>query len=310
MGVVFGGLVAPTTPPVLWTGLDMKWVGWDGVEWSLTDSSTGTVMLPGVRGLSMPPVIHHRAAHASLPGARWRGHTIDVREVFWPLQIYSDLGSQDWIERDRAFWRTLDPQLTGQWIVTLPDGSTRTLKLRFVDDSQFTMETDSVFAGWSNYGITLAAEQPYWEGASITRRWEAGGTSPFFPISGGPAFTISPGNTLTQATLDNPGDVPAHVVWKVYGPLTSATVGVNGRTINIPFSVAAGDVLVIDTSPAAQTAMMGPVNGPWTTDKTMNLGSIDFAPLPAGAVSNLSLNIAGGTGSISATFKPLYYRAW
>jgi hypothetical protein len=301
--------MAETDPPVLWTGMAMKWIGWDGSEWSLTHAGSGTVMMPGVRGLSMPPVIHHRAAHASVPGARWRGHTIGVREVFWPLQVYSDDGSEEWVQRDRAFWKTLNPSKTGEWIVTAPDGSTRTLRLRFLNDSEFSLDGDVVKAGWANYGITLAAEQPYWEGESIDRLWENGTEVPFFPVAGAPAFGLSPSNVLTLATLENPGDVGAYLVWRVYGPVTNATVGVNGRNITIPFTIAAGDVVEINTSPTAQTAMMGPVSGPLTTDKTMSLGTIDFAPLPPGEISSLSLTISGA-GRISASFSPLYYRAW
>ena len=308
MGVVFGALNAPGAP-VQWTGLDMKWIGWDGSEWVLSDETNGTVMMPGVRGLNMPPVIHHRAAHASVPGARWRGATVDVREAFWPIQIYSDNGSQDWIEKDRAFWRTMDPMQVGSWVVTQPDGTARTLRLRFIDDGQHSFEHDSAQDGWTNYGITLAAEQPFWEGEEIGGSWEAGAPEPFFGTSGGPAFTISPGNTFNQAKILNPGDVPAYVVWRVYGPLTGATVGVNGRNIEIPFTIASGQVLVIDTAPTAQVALQGSATGTQTSDKTPNLGNIDFAPLPPGKTSTLSLSMSG-TGRISATFNPLYYRAW
>lgn len=309
MGVVIGGYIAPPAPPVLWVGLDMKWIGWDGSEWSLTNPSDGTVMLPGVRGMNMPPIIHHRAAHASLPGARWRGNSVDIREVFWPIQIYTNLGSQEWIEIDRAFWKTMDPTKTGTWVVVQPDGTTRSLKLRFVDDGTQTFEHDPTLEGWTNYGITMAAEQPYWEGSAISGLWQAGSQSPFFGGTGAPAFTISPSNTLADATITNPGDVDSYVTWRVYGPVTSATVGVNGRNITIPFTIAAGDVLEIDTSPSGQIALMGPLGGPLTIDKTPDLGDIDFAPLPAREQSSLSLAMSG-TGSVVATFTPLYYRAW
>jgi hypothetical protein len=301
--------MAENDPPVQWTGMAMKWIGWDGSEWSLTHAGSGTIMLPGVRGLNMPPVIHHRAAHASLSGARWRGHTVDVRQVFWPLQVYSDAGSVEWVERDRAFWKTLDPGKPGQWVVTAPDGAARTLNLRFLNDSEFTMDRDIMRAGWANYGITLSAEQPFWEGETIERQWVSGTSVPFFPVAGAPAFGISPSNVISTATLENPGDVPAYVVWRVEGPITDAIVGVNGRNITIPFAVSAGQVLEIDTRPTAQTAMLGPTAGPLTTDKTMNLGTIDFAPLPPGEISQLSLTV-NGAGTVSASFKPYYYRAW
>ncbi len=309
MGVIFGALAAPPNAPVNWTGLSMKWVGADGSVWALSDASDGTVMMPGVRGLSMPPVIHHRAAHASVPGARWRGLQVDVREVFWPLQVYSGDGSQAWLEKDRAFWKSLDPAKTGTWVVTQPDGTARSLKLRFVDDSEAAFTHDVALSGWSSYGITLAAEQPFWEAAPITKAWQNGAPVPFFGGVGGPAFVISPGNDLTSAKIENPGDVPVYPVWRVYGPISSATVGVNGRNITLPFEITAGQMVEIDTRPSAQTAMKGPLGGPLSFDWTYKLGAIDFAPLPPGKTSTLSLTMSG-TGSISATFTPLYYRAW
>lgn len=309
MGVIFGGPLFAPAPPVVWSGLAMKWIGWDGSEWMLSDETDGTVMLPGVRGLNMPPVIHHRAAHASVPGARWRGHTVDVREAFWPIQLYTNLGSQDWVEKDRAFWRTMNPNKVGTWMVIQPDGTTRSIKLRFVDDGTHTFQHDPAQEGWSNYGITLAAEQPYWEGEPVTGFWQTGAAVPFFGASGGPAFTISPGNTLETAQIENTGDVETHMIWHIAGPTTSAAVGINGRNITIPFAIPAGQVLEIDTRPTGQIALMGPVGGELTVDKTPELGTIDFAPLPAGEMSTLSLSMSG-TGTITGTFTPLYYRAW
>jgi hypothetical protein len=287
----------------------MKWIGADGSEWTLSDATDGTVMMPGVRGMAMPPIVHHRAVHASVPGARWRGLHVDVREVFWPLQVYTGAGSDAWVIKDRAFWQTMDPQQTGTWVVTTPDGQTRSIELRFADDSQVTFDHDVVLDGWSAYGINLVAEQPFWEGDSVTGAWRATSPAPFFPASGGPGLTISSGGDLTEAAIKNPGDVETYVVWRIYGPITSAVVGINGRNITVPFTVDAGKVLEIDTSPTAQTAMYGSVGGALTTDKTGLLTNIVFAPLPAKKTSKLSLTAVGG-GSIEATFTPRYYRAW
>lgn len=306
MGVIFGSSAAPSSAPVQWTGFDMRWTGADGSKWNLTNASDGTVMMPGVRGLSMPPVVHHRAAHASVPGARWRGLHVDVREVFWPLQVYTGDGSAAWLEKDRAFWRSLDPVKTGTWTVIQPDGTRRSLKLRFVDDGEAAFGHDPVQGGWNSYGITLAAEQPFWEADEIKKSWESGNTPvDFF----GPPFTITGGGTLTEAKLENPGDVDAHVVWRVYGPCTSASVGINGKTITVPFAIDAGKYVRIDTNPTAQTAWLSDGNGNLTVDKTGSLTGITFAPLPGKATSDLSLTMAG-TGKITATFTPRYYRAW
>lgn len=310
MGIVYGAAPGiPTAPPVIWTGLAMKWIGWDGSEWILSDETDGTVLMPGVRGLNMPPIIHHRAAHASMPGARWRGSTVDVREIFWPIQIYSGDGTDAWIEHDQAFWRTISPDQPGTWVVVQPSGRERRLQMRFKDDNNYAIQHDPAYSGWTNYGITFEAEQPYWEGEAVTGYWQSGTESPFFGASGSPAFTISPGGSLAEAEIYNPGDVSTYIVWRLYGPITSATVGINGRNIVVPFSIASGQVLEIDTRPRAQVALQGPEAGPLTVDKTGNLGDIDFAPLPPGETSDLSLTMAGA-GAIEATFTPLYYRAW
>lgn len=297
-GIVFGDPLAPPPAPHTWTGLDMTWTGWDGTVWSLSNGTDGTVMMPGVRGMNMPPVNHYLSASAGNDGARWRGHTVEPREVFWPLQVYSDQGSLPWLDRDRAFWKTLRPDRPGVWTVTRPDGQKRSLTLRFQDDGTQSFDIDPSLSGWTNYGITLVAEQPYWAGETETGSWVSGTSVQFFPN-----LTISPGGTLATARLRNPGDVDAWPIWQVYGPTTSVTVGVNGRNITVPFTLLSGELLIINTDPRVQTAMLGAV------DRTADLGSMDFAPLPADEISNLTLSMTG-TGFITATVTPLYLRAW
>lgn len=306
MALVFAVPYIPAAPPRTWIGLQMTWTGWDGSVWNLTEASEGAVMMSGVRGWSMPPVVHYTTAYASVAGARWRGHTVDAREVFWPIQLFHDSGSQAWIERDRAFWKTMRPSKVGTWTVKQPSGEERHLDCRFVDDSQQSYSHDPVLAGWSNYGINLAAEQPYWRATPIRREWNAGGSLPFFDPAGG--FTISPSTTLDTASMLNPGDVDTYPVWEVHGPVTTAQVGVAGRNITIPFAVADGDTLIIDTNPTAQTAILySPGDAP--VDKTMDLGSVDFAPMPADAQTPVSL-LVSGAGYVSLVMTPLYLRAW
>lgn len=302
--IVFAAPYVPPAPVVLWRGLDMTWTGWDGSVWSLTSAADGAVMLSGVRGLTMPPIVHYKSSYPSVAGARWRGLSVDEREAFWPIQIYHDASSEDWITRDRAFWRTMNPEKTGLWTVSQPSGERRTLRLRFKNDGQATFNTDPSLAGWSNYGITLNAEQPFWAGAQVNKTFDVGASVPFLgSVPGAAPFTISPSNTISTAVMDNPGDVDAYPVWEVSGPCTSAVVGVNGRNIVIPFFIAAGQSLIIDTKPTSQMAMLGGV------DKTAALGDVDFAPLPAGVASDLSLSMTG-TGTITVHLEPLYYRAW
>lgn len=313
MALVFATPYVPVAPPRNWVGLEMTWTGWDGSEWNLTSAAEGAVMMAGCRGLTMPPVVHYSTAYASVAGATWRGHTVDAREVFWPIQVYHDLDSQGWIGRDRAFWRTMRPEKLGTWTVKHPSGAERKLDLRFSNDGDVTYEHDPVLRGWSNYGITLVAEQPFWRADPIRREWSASGAvADFLPTAPGENFTIGPSTTLDTASMPNPGDVEAYPLWEVYGPTTTAQVGVEGRNITIPFAIEANQVLVIDTAPTMQSATLyDVVNNQRVNpvDRTPQLGIANFVPVPADSVTTTSLLLTGA-GRVSLTLTPLYLRAW
>lgn len=313
MALVFATPYFPSAPPRNWVGLQMTWTGWDGSVWNLTSAAEGAVMLPGLRGLTMPPIVHYSTAYASVPGAAWRGHTVDAREVFWPIQLYQDTGSQGWVDRDRAFWKTMRPEKTGTWTVKLPSGAERHLDCRFSNDGDGTINHDPVLAGWSNYGITLVAEKPFWRAAPLRREWSAGGgVTDFLPAAPGENFIIGASTTLASSAMPNPGDVDAYPVWEVYGPATSAQVGVEGRNITIPFGVDEGQVLVIDTAPSQQSAILyDVVSGVRTNpvDMTPELGIANFVPVPADSVTTTSLLLTGA-GKVALILTPLYLRAW
>lgn len=318
MAIVYAAPYVPTAPPQLWRGLGMTWTGWDGSLWDLTTVEGGAVLMAGVRGLSMPPVQHITTTYSSVHGARWRGNTIEPREVFWPIQIFSDAGSEAWVQRERAFWKTMRPRKTGIWTVTLPSGEKRWLECRFADDSQQAFDLDPVAVGWSNYGINLVAHQPFWCGPNVRREWGgSGGTaSPFFPDGTQRSFVISPSNGFTDAKISNPGDMDAWPVWEIYGPCTSAHVGVDDQIIDIPFPIDAGKVLIIDTAPTAQTATLYDYTGSGTNkaltnpvDMIAQLGPAEFYPIPPEDPAFVDL-IMDGPGRLACEFTPHYLRAW
>lgn len=317
MALVYAAPYIPVAPPRVWVGLQMTWTGWDGSLWDLTTTAQGAVMMAGVRGLSMPPVLHYLSAFASVDGARWRGNTVEPREVFWPIQLFSDVSSQAWVDRDRAFWRTMRPGKTGIWSVTHPNGDQRHLDCRFSDDSQQSFDLDPVIVGWSNYGINLVAHQPYWRGKSLRSEWAtSGASSPFFPTTTVRHYTISPANGLAGAAVMNPGDVDVAPIWELYGPFLTAHVGILDELVEVPFAVAANEVLIIDCAPTAQTATLWTVTGTGTSrvlsnpvDKIAALGPADFCRIPADATSPVNV-VMDGTGTVALTIVPLYFRAW
>lgn len=307
--------VTPTAVPTLlrdevdWSGLAMRWVGWDGSEWDLTALDSGVQLVGEVRGLNMPPIQRQTSTSAAVAGSRWRGARVAERESFWTLGVYSGDGSQAWLDYDSAFWSTMHPERPGTWFVTQPNGTTRWLACRYGDDGNAGWDRNPSTLGWQVYGITLANEQPQWVGEKITRGWTDEAAQPFFGgnIGGGfgPPFFISSGSTLASATMPNPGDVDAYPTWQLGGATTSVTVGVGDATITYAAPIAPGDTITIDTRPDQRTVV--DQNG---VDRTANLASsVAFAPIPAGSAVQLSLAMTG-SGTVSATIEPRYYRAW
>jgi hypothetical protein len=298
-----------TEPPVdtaeQWAGLEVLWTDVTGRTWDLNSPDDGVILHQGgVRGLGMPPITRYNTQAPALPGSRWRGHRVAEREAFWPLFVWGDT-SDEWLARDRAWWRGLRPDGLGVWSIGTPDGQRRRLSLRYVEDGDPSFDVDPSVAGWYVYGLTLVAEQPYWEGEAVARTWETASTSPWFSGAGG-VVTISPGNTVDTATIDNPGDVEAWPIWTVTGPCSTADLGIGGGHVALGAAVAGGASVVIDTRPDRMTA---------TTDLGADISaSVIWAPLPVppavGVPAAITLTGTGAGTRAGLSFTPLHYRAW
>jgi len=300
-------------PPVYgtpgWERMILTWTGWDGSVWDLTHPDGGVFLTRGgVRGLGMPDKInHYRDENATIDGAYWRGLKYGPREVYWPTHLFNDASTREWTDFDRAFWKSLHPRREGVWSVTVPGVSTRTLRLRLTSDGSWAPEVDPTFFGWTDYPITLQADQPLWVGGTIAREFEGVGGTPFFggTTAGDPIIVIGSGRTLSTASITNPGDEDAWPRWKVTGPSTMATVAVAGHTVEIPVTLAdATKWISIDSDPTVQSIVDQDGN-----DVFESMGAIDFGAIPAGETVNLSLSMTG-TGKIRVEFDPLYLRAW
>lgn len=304
--VAYGSFaVAPPAPVEPWTRSRMLWTGWDGSVWDLTDPSAGVfVQGTGVEGLSSPTHQSWVGESPAVHGQFFRGYRVEPRQVFWPVHLYSDAGTTEWLALDRAFWKSLQPGKHGTWTVETPGGGKRSLSCRFVDDGRHSFERDPMFRGWASYGVSLIADDPFWTGEAVRRVWAQSDAVDFYGgVAKAPVFHISSGSQLSTAKITNEGDLEAWPVWTITGPLTSVTVGVDGETVQWNVALTSTDILVIDTDPQVQSAWL---NG---TDVTDQLGTADFAPIPAGLERPLSLTMAG-TGSVEARITPRFFRAW
>lgn len=306
-------LAAPYTPPTpanvtVWTSAQHTWRGYDGTEWDLTNGLNGVRLYAGARGLvDQEPSIFWVDA-PGVDGSLYDGHRYEKRDVFLPVKVFHQGGTDAWVELNGRFLNTLNPAYTGEWEVTQANGVRRTLRCRFVGFEDDAVDFDPGLVGWHRYGIRMVAEEAYWLGDPETRvfsnannqRFFGGGTS---AGGHGPPFVISPGNTTASASIANLGHVDAYPVWRINGPSTAASVGISGRLITFPFTLASGAWVEINTHPTDQVAWDD--NG---SDRSMNLGTADFTPIPPGASVPLTVSLTG-TGSVEVTLTPRYLRA-
>lgn len=279
--------------------LPSRWIGHDGSEWDLTRIDGPMLVQNGVIGLHDPEFERFIDESSTLPGHRLRGVRARAREVFWPLLFRSD-SVAEWANTWSDFWRSIHPVKQGTWRVGTGD-SARELRLTGIYDAKYSMRHDPFTLGWATIGTQLEAAQPYWQGQPITRGpWTNATGRPFFP---GPPFRLSSSKTLAQASIPNPGDVETWLTWRAVGPFSALTLGVGGSSIVVPFELEDGEVLEIDMDPRNQFARLD------GEDATEPLGFQEFAAVEPGESVPLAI-AATGSGSVSATLTPLYFRAF
>jgi hypothetical protein len=281
--------------------------GWDGSVWDVTDGRDGVYLMPvGIEGMGFPDIENYTFSSPVIHGVEWEGWHAHERDVHWTIGVFED-NSVDWLDMKTKFWKIFRPGKTMRWEIVLPNGEHYNLHVRFKNDHTSVYARDPVRLGWAIYGITCFAEQPFWEGDPITYRFSNKDDTldDFYGGEGvmGPPFYVasSARADIETATLNNPGDVETFARWEAHGPFTTATVGLNGATVDLG-SALAGDVIIINTDPAD---MYAEKNG---VDIMTSLGFFDFAPIPAGEDIELQLGM-NGDGHIIAGFTPLYLRS-
>ncbi len=335
-GIPYGGYGIPYTPPTpavtrsqrITTG--HTWIGWDGTVWPISDPSSGVFLVKGgMRGLGMPTHTRFTDESPALAGSRHRGSRVLERDVYWPLHLFSDAGSAEWVERDRAFWASLHRDKPGVWRVKV-GSSVRELACRLVE-AEDVFARDPVWYGWNTYGVRMVAVDPFWRGPWVVRQFDnTASTSNFFGPSGfGPPFFISSSSQLSKASIANPGNEPSYLVYVLHGPFDEAKVGIGdpGAITEYLSPVPAGQSVVIDTRPTSSSTarlIATPTADPesdtatWEEQVFTAPGASAFAgtgllalnsPLQPGQERSLSLSMVGA-GSMTVAHRPPFNRAW
>lgn len=293
----------PYDPDFGWDGLAITWTGSNGITWNLSAPELGIILGRGVRGLGMPTIAHQRDKSPARAGSYWRGYTTEERSIFLPLRLFHDGSTAEFVDLWNAFWDGMDPATPGTLTVRGP-GGVRTIRARYDKGGEEAYDMDPTFFGWAQFGLELVAEQPFWQGDTVSQDWVTLEPVDFFDPAGSAPFYISEGTSASSAVVTNPGHEPAYPVFTAYGPFTKLDIVYQGRRITVPFTLAAGRALVIDTRP--ETASVTDNNG---VDRWSEMSAWGFSPIAPGINQKITVTITG-TGSLSMYLEPLYRRAF
>lgn len=279
----------------------MTWTGADGSVWPLTrPQAVNPRLRPGVKGLHMPAFEVQASATPLVHGEELLGYSIPARSVYWPL-LFRAASVDDWADQHGRFFDSFHPVNVGRWTVGQDDDA-RTLDLAGSFTGDYTFQKDPFLHGWAIIGVELTAPRPLWRGKTIRQEFDSAEGEPFIGSAKAPPFYISGSATYQTATVDNPGNEPAYLRWEIAGPAEDIQLGVGTALIDVPFPVADGATLIIDTDPVAQYATLDGV------DVTRELGFQMFAPVPAKGTTPLVISATGGT--VAVELDPLYWRAF
>jgi len=288
--------------------IGVTWTGWDGSHWDL---HKGPVYLqPGVDLFSMLTGDAFVRQTALTDGQRFSGWRAEPRAGLLPVLIGRSQTETEWLALDRAWWRTMRIDRPGTLTVTAPDGSVRRLKLRFVNDGGVGKVADPSQRRMEIAPIKMVADDPWWVGDSFGKVFRNGGVPVNFfggEVGLGSPYVIGASSTTATATITNPGDDGTWPVYTVDGPVTAFSAIIDGREVAGDFTVAAGQQLRVDTSPQQQVAHL--IDGETQTNVTRQMRELQFAQVPDGTAVALSIQISG-TGSLTITAEPNYYKAW
>ena len=242
---------------------------------------TGIKVLTGAQGLDAPTLV----AQSRTP-AGWDGEVIDsiaaeAREVFLPIRLQGSTLS-DLQRRKRELLSFLNPRSGAVTLeAALPNGSWREIDGYYLRGLDGAWDDGSFFNTRQKVGITLRCPSPFWrEPTQFAASWSvaAGGASPL------PLLPLSPGSSQvlgTPQSVSVPGDVETYGVWRITGPLTSATIVDSGTSRSFTFTqtLIAGETWTIDTRRGRQGVFAA--NGS-RQRATLNRGA-QFWPLRPGA---------------------------
>lgn len=157
---------------------------------------------------------------------------------------------------------------------------------------------------WQRLNLVFYCPQPYWLDASPTQETIAYGatSATFFPMF---PLKMSSSTVFGTTSVDNTGDVSAWPTWTINGPGSAIYLKnlTTSETLNITYTLAAGESITIDTSPDVTTVTKQDGTNIFPYLSTTS----SLWPLEPGT-NELQLEMSSATSSSSIVFS--YKRRW
>lgn len=233
------------------------------------------VLTTGLTGIGIPQTVV-RIDESASDGGAWRFTKRGIRELDIPVTVFGE--SREQLEtnlrrlsnllHDRSGATTLRASYDTGEVWELYDG-------HYVAGAE-TVRGDEAGMLWCRWVLSMQFANPYWtrqDAEQIVLTSGAVGRSLIPDLA---EMRISSAQAIGLLTIENTGDVHAHPVWKLTGPMDSVTVTAqSGESFSYDAPIATGQTITIDA--AAGTVKDG------TTNMYQNLGaSPKLFTFPAG----------------------------
>jgi len=236
--------------------------GWDGSVWDLRNGPIRMTSdgVEGLASMTFEVFVQETAARHGQRMTGWRGKP---RDFLLPILVGPFPDDKSWYALTKMWWRLMRPDKYNTLEVTAPDGTVRSLDIRFVDDGGGSSKRDPSIALIETFGVRYVADNPWFYGRDFGRTFGAGdptsqtsnvnffGGKPVTPGTNGlgTPLVLAPSQRKTSNDYTNPGDDDAWPTF-YFGQMNRfrAAIG-DGIVSATSLIVNAGEGLRVETNP-------------------------------------------------------------
>ena len=283
----------------------LSWIDVSGTETTL-NGETNYRALVGRQNFFMPPVSIISQQVPMQPGVRDKYVQIGAGDPKLPVLVYA-VDEPTLAMARRALVFAMNPlRGSGTLRSTAQDGAVRDLVCRLVTGLEGDESAQNRTPGSFLAPLEFEAADPFWYDRDYTSLSFTTGASVLFLSSPFLGPHLSSSGISSNFSVYNSGDVEAWPIWTITGPGNTITLanGTTGKSLVLSITLAAGQVLTIDTRPGHKTVVRENGSNQFATvSSTSSLWSL------ATGNNAMALNISGTTAAsgLQLQYKQRYF---